>query len=178
MLLYALFLMAYITFEPLINTQKSEKQSLPHSSEVHIGEFKTPTYRHIAVTLDFTTNDEVTINTALAMGGTQAQYLFIHIVESAGAISMGDDIIDSETKKDFEILKRYQAQVSKRGFHVDIELGYGKSAKAIINIVNQKESDLVVMAAHGHQGFKDFIFGSTVDSVRHGVKAPVFIVKR
>jgi manganese transport protein len=177
MLLYALFLMAYITFEPLINTQKSEKQSLPHSSEVHIGEFKTPTYRHIAVTLDFTTNDEVTINTALAMGGTQAQYLFIHIVESAGAISMGDDIIDSETKKDFEILKRYQAQVSKRGFHVDIELGYGKSAKAIINIVNQKECDLVVMAAHGHQGFKDFIFGSTVDSVRHGVKAPVFIVK-
>jgi len=178
MLLYALFLMAYITFEPLINTQKSEKQSLPHSSEVHIGEFKTPTYRHIAVTLDFTTNDEVTINTALAMGGTQAQYLFIHIVESAGAISMGDDIIDSETKKDFEILKRYQAQVSKRGFHVDIELGYGKSAKAIINIVNQKECDLVVMAAHGHQGFKDFIFGSTVDSVRHGVKAPVFIVKK
>ncbi|MFN5664944.1 MAG: universal stress protein, partial [Bacteroidota bacterium] len=53
----------------------------------------------------------------------------------------------------------------------------GKSARAITDIINKNEIDLVVMAAHGHTGIKDFIFGSTVDKVRHAVRPAVFIVK-
>jgi manganese transport protein len=32
------------------------------------------------------------------------------------------------------------------------------------------------MATHGHKGFKDFLFGTTLDKVRHSVKIPVLIV--
>jgi manganese transport protein len=32
------------------------------------------------------------------------------------------------------------------------------------------------MGAHGHKGFKDLLFGTTVDAVRHKVKIPVLIV--
>jgi manganese transport protein len=38
-------------------------------------------------------------------------------------------------------------------------------------------ADLIVMGGHGHKGFKDFIFGSTVEAVRHKVEIPVLIVR-
>ena len=33
------------------------------------------------------------------------------------------------------------------------------------------------MGAHGHAALKDFIFGSTVDAVRHLVSIPVLVVR-
>jgi manganese transport protein len=36
---------------------------------------------------------------------------------------------------------------------------------------------MLVIGAHGHKGIKDFIYGTTIDKVRHEVSIPVFIVK-
>ncbi|MFN8942764.1 MAG: universal stress protein [Acidobacteriota bacterium] len=33
------------------------------------------------------------------------------------------------------------------------------------------------MAAHGHTGIRDIIFGSTINAVRHNVSCPVLIVR-
>jgi manganese transport protein len=45
-------------------------------------------------------------------------------------------------------------------------------------MVTEFQADLLVMGAHGHKFFKDLIFGSTVDVVRHRVKIPVLIVRK
>jgi manganese transport protein len=34
------------------------------------------------------------------------------------------------------------------------------------------------MGTHGHTGFKDLIFGTTVDKLRHKISIPLLIVKR
>jgi manganese transport protein len=44
-------------------------------------------------------------------------------------------------------------------------------------LVHEFGADWLVMGAHGHTFFKDLIFGTTVDSVRHRVKIPVLIVR-
>ncbi len=175
--LFAAFLLLYITFNPLVVKLKQEKQAVPHGSALQLNPLVKPIYHHIALTVDFSKNDESTIHHAISMGGAKANYLLIHVVESAGALRMGNEILDTETQYDYENLKLYQKRLIDMGYQVDIELGFGKSAKAISAIINKREIDLVVMAAHGHKGFKDFIFGSTVDHVRHAVKPPVFIVK-
>jgi len=36
--------------------------------------------------------------------------------------------------------------------------------------------DMLVMGAHGHKGIKDYIFGETIESVRHKLSIPVLIV--
>jgi manganese transport protein len=74
-------------------------------------------------------------------------------------------------------LKVYQQNLQEKGYTVEIKLGFGKSASTISNIINQTDADILVMGAHGHMGLKDFIFGSTVDKVRHQVKIPVLIIK-
>ena len=45
-----------------------------------------------------------------------------------------------------------------------------------MRIVKENNADMLVLGAHGHTGFKDFIYGETVNSVRHELKIPVLVV--
>ncbi|HRA73013.1 MAG TPA: universal stress protein, partial [Flavobacterium sp.] len=42
---------------------------------------------------------------------------------------------------------------------------------------NKGKFDVLVMGTHGHTGFKDLLFGTTVDKLRHKISIPLFIVK-
>ena len=88
----------------------------------------------------------------------------------------GDEIDDYETESDEAFLNTYQKKLLDMGFKVSVELGFGSPKKSIPKIVNASNYDLLVLGAHGHTGFKDLLLGTTVDSVRHRVKVPVFIV--
>jgi manganese transport protein len=176
-LVFVSILLLYIILEPLVGKHRREKRIIPHGEAISLSEVEKATYNAIAITVDFSQKDEATIQHALSLGGKAASYLLIHIVESAGAIRLGAQIMDKETLYDLDNLKKYQADLIKMGYAAEIELGYGKSANVISEIVNRKGSDLLVMGAHGHKGLKDILFGSTVDAVRHNVKVPVLIVK-
>ena len=67
--------------------------------------------------------------------------------------------------------------LTNNGFKVDVKLGFGKPNNAIPRIVNEGNFDILVMGTHGHTGFKDIIFGTTVDKLRHKISIPLFIVK-
>lgn len=175
--LYAFVLLCYITFEPFLSRKRIAKSVIPHGKAIVLDEVIKPNYNHVALAVDFSKQDENTLHHALSLGGKNARYLLIHVVESAGAIHMGNDILDKEAQFDLDNLKVYQQSLQQKGYIVDIKLGFGKSARTISNIINQTDADILVMGAHGHKGLKDFIFGSTVDKVRHQVKIPVLIIK-
>lgn len=175
--LYAFVLLCYITFEPFLSRKRIAKSVIPHGKAIVLDEVIKPNYNHVALAVDFSKQDENTLHHALSLGGKNARYLLIHVVESAGAIHMGNDILDKEAQFDLDNLKVYQQSLQQKGYTVDIKLGFGKSARTISNIINQTDADILVMGAHGHKGLKDFIFGSTVDKVRHQVKIPVLIIK-
>jgi manganese transport protein len=175
--LYAFALLCYITFEPFLSRKRVAKSVIPHGKAIVLNEVIKPNYNHVALAVDFSKQDENTLHHALSLGGKNARYLLIHVVESAGAIHMGNDILDKEAQFDLDNLKVYQQSLQQKGYVVDVKLGFGKSARTISNIINQTDADILVMGAHGHKGLKDIIFGSTVDKVRHQVKIPVLIVK-
>lgn len=174
---FAAYLLVYITVEPLIHKIRTGKSIVPHGKAVALKVVEKTTYQKIAITVDFSPYDERTIYHALSLGNKQAAYTLIHITESAGSIRLGDQIRDSEAEFDWDNLKRYQSDLSRMGYHVAIELGYGRPANGISELVNTIQPDLLVMGAHGHKGFKDMVFGSTADKVRHLVNIPVLIVR-
>lgn len=45
-----------------------------------------------------------------------------------------------------------------------------------MRIVHEENAEMLVIGAHGHTGLKDFIYGETVNTVRHELKIPVLIV--
>ena len=171
----ALLLLLYITFGPLFK-KTSYIAYLPHNEFKPLEELYELKYKKIAVAVDFSSMDNKAINQAISQGGKKAEFLLIHVVETPGALIMGDETKDMETLTDKENLNNYREKLINQGYDVIIKLGYGNPKKAISDIVNQEKVDLVVMAAHGHRGFKDIIFGTTVDAVRHRINVPLFIV--
>ena len=85
--------------------------------------------------------------------------------------------MDHETQSDIDNLKKYQENLDDLGYHATPKIGFGGTAKAIAEISNSNNLELLVMGAHGHKGLKDLIFGTTVDAVRHKVDIPVLIVR-
>ena len=174
----AAILLVYITFKNTSNTIKSEKRKMvPHILDAKVDELAQPlSYKKIAISVDFSTSDEKSISAALQLGGKEAEYTLIHIVETPGAMIYGDEIDDYETESDEAFLNTYKQKLTEKGFHVSIELGFGSPKRNIPKIVNAAAFDLLILGGHGHTGIKDLLFGTTVDSVRHRVNVPVFIV--
>jgi len=134
-------------------------------------------YNKIAITVDFSRSDSKAISNAFSQGGKSAEYILIHIVETAGARMMDQEIDDLETVSDKVNLEKYRVELASKGYKIHTKLGFGNPKKSIPEIVNATDCDLLVMGAHGHRAFKDMILGTTLDAVRHNVRVPVLIVK-
>jgi manganese transport protein len=173
----ATFLLFYVTFRPLFSPNFKEVTGA-HGNVKQITASTVRAYSRIAITIDFSMTDQLAINTALQQGGKNAEYKLIHIVESAGALVMKHDINDYESHTDKTHLDDYAKSLIEAGYKIETMIGYGNPKKSIPPIVNDFRADLLVMGAHGHKVFKDFLLGTTVDAVRHRVKAPILIVKR
>lgn len=169
-------LLLYIIFKPLID-QSFRAVKIPHAGSVQINIDLPKTAELIAVPVDFTKFDNIAINQALKVGGKSAKYLIIHIVETVAASYSGANTDDHETREDFKEVQIYIDQLQALGYTAEALIGYGNPANAIAKIVNEKEAELLVIAAHGHRGLKDILLGSTLDSLRHKVKVPVLIAR-
>ena len=115
----------------------------------------------------------------MQLGGREAKYTLIHIVETVGAMVHGDQAQDFETSSDKDFLKTYKKGLEQKGYTVQIKLSFGSPKKQIPKILNESgaEYDILILGAHGHNWLKDIIFGTTVNAVRHKVKIPVLIIK-
>jgi len=174
----AAVLLAYIALKPLLEKQIIEQDHpTPHGSALNISEIAAPQYQRIVVTIDFSTVDALTIQSALAQGHKDGKFMLIHVVETAGAMVYGSDISDSETQRDEAALENYAQQIREQGYDVTSKIGYGNPKDIIPKMVSEFNADLLVMGAHGHRFIKDIIFGTTVDAVRHRVKIPVLITR-
>jgi manganese transport protein len=174
--LAACLLMLYIIIHPFISS-KSKKLRVPHPEILPIQFEENAQFKRIAITVDFSDKDQKTISRALTTGGKKSSYLLIHVVESAGAIFMERDIADLESGTDTENLKRYTEALTKQGYQVTYELGFGRRSKVIPKAVKQFNADLLVMGTHGHRGLKDLLFGETINAVRHKIGIPLLAVK-
>lgn len=173
-----LALLIYIIFQPLLKKAHIQKtQHSPHEIELKNIEDKPMQSGKIAVSVDFSQADEGALNHAIAIGGKSAKYTLIHVVETVGAMVYGEHTEDHETNSDSARLKNYQNILVQKGYQVETKLAFGNPVDGITQMVNEGEFDILVMGTHGHTGFKDIIFGTTVNRVRHRIKIPLLLIR-
>lgn len=173
-MILCLGILLFITFEPLFKKAKQQVSSQFHGDVAKIN-FETPKpYSSIAITVDFSASDNKAINKALMLGGKQAHYVLIHILESTNAVMYGEDTNDHERIEDSANLLAYKNQLLDQGYHCEVKLGFGSPKSVIPKLVNS--CDLLVMGTHGHTTFKDILFGTTVETVRHKIDIPLVLV--
>ncbi len=174
--LICISLLIYIIIHPFITKVKKDVSIKIHSEINTLNNLVIPSFNKIAIALDFSENDEKLLAYAIGQGKANTHYLLLHIVESASARLLGNDSDDYESRKDKERMDDYVLQLQNRGFTTTGFLGYKNRSKEIVRIANEAEADMIVMGAHGHTAIKDFIYGETVNTVRHELKIPVLIV--
>ncbi len=175
--IFVSLLMLYIVFTPLLKKSVLPRSSIPHGNALDIISIEAIVYNHIGIPVDFSKKDLNTIRHALIQGGKEAHYYLMHIVETAGATYHGDKTMDLETQSDTENLEKYQKNLNDLGYEVSILIGYGNASHALSELAKSNHMDLLVMGAHGHKGLSDWIFGTTLNSVRHQVKIPILIIR-
>lgn len=174
--LSALLLLAYIFLHPWLTKRQERKSIQIHSPAEGLRDLEIPSFRQIAVALDFSEHDKKLLAHAIGQGNKDTRYLLIHVVESASARMLGQQSDDYETRNDQERLDLYKMQLQQTGLQVNTRLGYQYRTKEIVRIVKEENADMLVIGAHGHSGLKDFIYGETVNTVRHELKIPVLVV--
>ena len=165
-----------MTVLPLIKKRKQKERESMHGKTIQLQNLTVNKTRRLAVALDFSSSDEKLIAHAVAQGDTSVTYILLHVVESVSARYLGEASDDDETRKDRQRLEDYARQLGDMGFQVELAIGYRNRVTEIIRLVKDSEADMLVMGAHRHAGLKDYIFGETIEDVRHALSIPVLIV--
>lgn len=169
-------LLAYITFYPAFAKRPKEHSIEMHPQQKGLEHLAIPTYKKIAVALEFGKHDDVLLAHAFGQGQKDSEYLLIHIVESASARLLYNASDDFETRNDSERLATYVQDLQNKGLKVTGELGFRNRAGEIVRIIREQNADMLVIGAHRHSGVKDFLYGETINSVRHELTIPILVV--
>jgi manganese transport protein len=136
-----------------------------------------PEFKTIALAVDYSPTDNQVIRYALKMAEPGTRFVLIHITESASSTMMETEAEDFETRSDKIRMDAYIKLLGEAGYRADYALGFEKRTKEIARICRDQQADLLILGSHGHRGLKDFIFGETVNKVRHLVNIPVLVAK-
>ncbi|MBV4359599.1 Nramp family divalent metal transporter [Pinibacter aurantiacus] len=168
-------LLATVLLFPFIR-RRMEKPITIHAQNTGFKKIDVPAFKRIAVALDFGAHDSKILSFAIAQGNPNTTFILIHVVESVSAQMLGEGSADYESLTDQEQLDLYVAQIKENGFNAIAQLGFERRTKEIVRIVKEQSADLLVMGAHGHTGFKDWLYGETINNVRHELKIPVLLI--
>jgi manganese transport protein len=171
-------ILVYIILHPIIikKSAKQQQSVLLHKQVATLPDMQKPVFNRIAIALDFSSDDHKLLSYATGQGNADSSYLLLHIVESAGAKLLGKESDDYESRKDQEQMNNYVLQLKEKGYLAEGHIGFRSRVKEIVRIVQENNAELLVIGAHGHTGLEDFIYGETVNAVRHELKIPVLVV--
>ena len=174
------FLLLFVLLDPFfLGRRKRREPADVHKGPELEGVEPARPFGKVAAALDFGDTDAEVLSRAAALAASaKCPLLLIHVVESAGALALGRDIGDAESRADLERLKRYAIDLGKYDVDVEVELGFGSPVRVLPEMVKRHGVELLVVGAHGHRGFTDWLYGSTIDELRHRLNISVLVVSR
>ncbi|GIU78292.1 MAG: divalent metal cation transporter MntH [Bryobacteraceae bacterium] len=149
---------------------------MPEAGELRFAE---PAYRQILVPVDHSELDRVALAHAVALGKPHGAVIhLLHVEEGVTSQVYGDQARTAEIELGRRYFEELAEAVARAGLEPRLVILHGKETrKLIIQHARALKPDLIVMGAHGHRGVMDLVFGATINEVRHGVQAPVLVVR-
>lgn len=171
-------LLVLTTIYPLILKRAKVSHTSMHPDACHVLNIKTQkTFNNIALALDFSIHDKIILEYACSIAKSNSTLYLIHVIESASAITMGEEALDNETQEDNKIMNQYIQYLKDKGYNAIGQVAWGHRVNTIAKIIKQQQVDLLVVGSHGHRSIKDLFLGETVNSLRHKVNVPILIAQ-
>jgi manganese transport protein len=175
-----LLLLLWIAVVPAVNRNRKQGRApvtLPETADGRAA--AAPVYQRILVPLDHTGLDHLAVSHAAAMAKLYgAKVYLLHVEEGVTSQVYGGESSTAEVEMGGEYLERIAQSLRDQGIAVETAITHSLSPKReIVRYSHEIRPDLVIMGAHGHGGFKDLIFGNTINPVRHDLDVPMLIVR-
>ncbi|MEA3213078.1 MAG: hypothetical protein QOE70_6135 [Chthoniobacter sp.] len=137
-------------------------------------------YHKILVALDTTPSDQsllaAVVKLALLL---KSELLLVHVADGWVARNFDQlNLVESEEmQEDWRYLEDTAARLrTECGLAITTRLGLGNPPAQILQVAGSEACDLIALASHGHRLVGDIIHGSTIESVRHSARVPIFVV--
>lgn len=174
-------LLLWVIFEPLLPgvlQRRGHRKSVALPAPA-LSDRQAAAWKRILVPLDHTDRDSVALAHVRRLAGSEnARVILLHVEEGVTSQVYGDLSLTAEVRAGQEYIEQTASGLRAAGFNVDVLFLHSDSpANAIVKAAGQTQADLIVMAAHGHSGIRDLIFGATINEVRHRLQTPLLIVR-
>lgn len=139
----------------------------------------------ILVPIDFSDYSKNALKYAIQfVKNFKAKMYLVYVIEPMiypADFSMGQVAIPS---MDTDIQKRAEDELTALAknlidpsVNIEIIIRTGKPFVEIIEVANEKDIDLIIMATHGHTGVEHLLFGSTAEKVVRKAPCPVLTLR-
>ena len=144
----------------------------------------------ILIPIDFSELSSYAIDYALEIAKVHSsKIIFVHVVEDMLNFSIpGDFVLTTEEfiekEKAIEHIKKdrldhfTKLMSEKYNFQFEDRVVFGKSHRAVNELVSKEQIDLLVMSTHGVSGFREFIIGSNAVRMITECSCPVLSVQK
>ena len=135
-------------------------------------------YKNILVPIDMghVVEGKSIIDTAVENAAEGAKITLLNVVEEIpnwAAINLPPDIIDKSLQ---EALDELKAIANASGRKMEVEVRTGHSYNTILDVAEEKDNDLIVVASH-RPGLQDYFLGSTAAKVVRHATCSVLVVR-
>lgn len=171
-------LLAYLLVTPYIGRKRKwESGEIMPVSEV-AGNLRSPEIRGIGVALEHGPGDADALAMAVTLARTQhARLTLMHVVESPGGLVYGDFSESLHARQDRAFVEGIARAIEGPDLPVDVVVRGGATVETLVALTRELGLDMLVMGSHGHNGWKDLVFGETIHGVRHALTIPVVVVR-
>ena len=144
----------------------------------HLQQLQGPPLRCLGVALEHTPGDTDVLAMAVTLARAhQARLALIHVVESPGGMVYGASSDSLHGRQDQAYFEELARGIEGPDQPVDVVVRSGAAVETIVALTRELGLDMLIMGAHGHNGWKDLVFGETVHGVRHALTIPVVVVR-
>jgi len=171
-------LLGWVVASPWLPKANNVRQ-LDTMPPAEVPALEPPRYATILVPLDHSDRDITALAHASALARQHnSRVVLLHVEEGVTSRVYGELSETAEVEEGTLYLTRLAAQLKAQGVSAEFRIEHRDSPRdAIISAAREIHPDLIIMAAHGHSGLKDIVFGATIDAVRHQLSCPVLIVR-
>ncbi len=172
-------LLLWVTAQPWLRRRDPALAGGVRMPELGPAATAAPAYRLILVPLDHSARDRAALSHALPLARQhRSKLVLLHVEEGVTSRVYGPMASTMEVEEGRRYFQQVLERIRAEGLEAELQVLHSTDARQeIVRAAMALKPDLVIMGAHGHKGIEDLIFGATINGVRHGVDAPLLIVK-
>ena len=134
----------------------------------------------ILVGVDFSESSQNALAHAVGLATKFKSNMLLVWVENSNSIrhlelEKGEDVHSVVEKKFQEVIEKYGEDISPRD--IDTKICKGVTYKEIVNLSIENDVDMIVVGAHGSQGFRRFLMGDNANHIIAEARCPVITIR-